>query len=82
LKGIATAARDDRAQVLLTTQSLALLDGFAPESLRVVDLDERQHTRVRPLDPDQIAAVKDQLLDPGELLTVTSPKPSSAEATH
>jgi predicted ATPase len=59
-----------RGQVLLTTQSPDLLDGFAPESLRVVELDEKQSTKIGPLDPDQLQAVKDKLLEPGELLTV------------
>ncbi len=76
------AAKNGRGQVLLTTQSPDLLDGFAPESLRVVDVDELQATRIGPLDPDQVAAVKDQLLDPGELLTVTSPRPAPAEAAE
>ena len=66
------APSDSRGQVLLTTQSPELLDGFAPEQLRVVELDQNQMTKVAPLDPDQAEAVRSQLLEPGELLTVDS----------
>ncbi len=59
-----------RGQVLLTTQSPDLLDGFAPEQLRVVELDQSQLTKIGPLDPDQADAVRARLLEPGELLTV------------
>ncbi len=65
-----SSAENGRGQVLLTTQSPELLDGFDPESIRVVDVDETQSTRIGPLDPDQLQAVKDHLLDPGELMTV------------
>ncbi|HEY2587648.1 MAG TPA: AAA family ATPase [Tepidisphaeraceae bacterium] len=67
-----------RGQVLLTTQSPELLDGFAPEELRVVDLNEHQLTRIGPLDPDQADALRTQLLEPGELLTVDSARPAGA----
>jgi predicted ATPase len=66
------APRKGRGQVLLTTQSPDLLDGFEPESLRVVELDAAQSTKIGQLDPDQVQAVKDHLLEPGELLTVDS----------
>jgi predicted ATPase len=72
------AAAAGRGQVLLTTQSPDLLDGFAPESFRVVDLDNAQSTRIGPLSSEQLAAVKDHLLEPGELLTVDAAR---AEAT-
>lgn len=78
----AAAAGDERGQVLLTTQSPDLLDGFEPESLRVVDVDEHQSTRIAPLDPAQSSAVKDHLLDPGELLTNTSARPAPAGAAQ
>jgi predicted ATPase len=64
------APTDQRGQVLLTTQSPDLLDGFEPESFRVVELDDNQSTRIGPLDPTQLEAVKEQLLEPGELLTI------------
>lgn len=65
-----------RGQVLLTTQSPDLLDGFDPESFRVVELDEKQFTKVGPLDPSQMQAVRDRLLEPGELLTVDKARPA------
>lgn len=65
------APADGRGQVLLSTQSPELLDGFEPEQIRVVDLDpETQLTRIGRLAPDQVGAVRDNLLHPGELLTV------------
>ena len=64
------ASGKGRGQILLTTQSPNLLDGFESESLRVVELDEAQSTKIGPLDPDQVEALKDHLLQPGELLTV------------
>jgi len=65
------AADNRRGQILLATQSPELLNGFAAEQLRVVDLDpETQRTVVGPLDADQIESLKTQLLYPGELLTV------------
>lgn len=67
-----------RGQVLLTTQSPDLLDGFAPEQLRVVELDEKQLTRIAPLDPGQADALRAQLLEPGELLTVDSARAAGA----
>lgn len=78
----AAAAGEERGQVLLTTQSPDLLDGFEPESLRVVDVDAHQSTRIAPLDPAQMSAVRDQLLDPGELLTTTTAKPAPAGTTE
>jgi hypothetical protein len=67
-----------RGQVLLTTQSPDLLDGFAPEQLRVVELDEKQLTKIGPLDPGQADALREHLLEPGELLTVDSARAAGA----
>jgi predicted ATPase len=64
------AAEGGRGQALLTTQSPDLLDGFDPETIRVVNVDNEQSTLIGPLDPDQIQAIKDHLLEPGELMTV------------
>ena len=69
-----------RGQVLLTTQSPDLLDGFAPEQLRVVELNEKQLTTIGRLDPDQADALRTHLLEPGELLTVDSARPAGASA--
>ena len=71
---------EDRGQVLLTTQSPELLDGFEPEAIRVVDLDpQTQQTRIGPLDPRQAEAVRERLLDPGELLTVDTARIAAGE---
>jgi predicted ATPase len=65
------APRNARGQVLLSTQSPDLLAGFEPAQIRVVDIDpDTQLTSIGPLDPEQAEAVRDQLLTPGELLTV------------
>ena len=58
-----------RGQVILTTHSPQLLDHFEPELIRVVDIDNG-HTRIGPLAPEQIEAIREHLLKPGELLTV------------
>jgi predicted ATPase len=60
---------DGRGQVILTTHSPQLLDAFPVDSIRVVDIDH-QRTRIGPLAPEQLRAVKEHLLLPGELLTV------------
>ena len=53
----------------MTTHSPELLDHFPPEALRVVQLDKHQ-TRIGPVDDAQRAALQDNLLNAGELLTV------------
>lgn len=73
-----SASENGRGQVLLTTQSPDLLDGFDPESIRVVDVDNAQSTRIGPLEPAQLQAVKDQLLEPGELITVDQARGAAA----
>jgi predicted ATPase len=65
-----SAAVQGRGQVLLTTQSPDLLDGFEPEMIRVVDADQAGSTHIGRLDPTQVQAVRDRLLEPGELMTV------------
>jgi predicted ATPase len=61
--------QDGRGQVILTTHSPQLLDYFPHEALRVVDL-ERMRTRIGPVAPEQMASLREHLLQPGELLTV------------
>lgn len=58
-----------RAQVVMTTHSPQLLDLFAPTAIRVVAL-QGYATRIGPVSPEQMAALKENLLLPGELLTV------------
>ncbi len=74
------ASEGVRGQVLLTTQSPDLLDGFAPETIRVVDVDQTASTLIGPLDPTQLQAVKDRLLEPGELMTVDQARPANVSA--
>jgi AAA domain, putative AbiEii toxin, Type IV TA system/AAA ATPase domain len=59
----------NRGQVVLTTHSPQLLDHFSPDMLRVV---ERKGllTAIGPVAPEQLEALKEELLQPGELLTV------------
>ena len=59
----------NRGQVILTTHSPELLNHFPPEDLRVVEI-ENYASRIGPVAEDQREAVRDQLLKPGELLTV------------
>jgi predicted ATPase len=75
-----SASEHGRGQVLLTTQSPDLLDGFEAESIRVVEVDGKESTRIGPLDADQLQAVKDKLLEPGELITVDQARPAGASA--
>lgn len=73
-----SASESGRGQVLLTTQSPDLLDGFGPESIRVVDVNKSQETQIGVLDPSQMQALRDQLLEPGELLTVDKARAAGA----
>jgi type I restriction enzyme M protein len=63
------APHDGRGQVLLTTHSPELLDCFEAEQIRVVELDGFA-TRVGPVSTEQREAVREKLLNAGELLTV------------
>ncbi|MBI4028643.1 MAG: ATP-binding protein [Verrucomicrobia bacterium] len=60
---------DGRGQVVITTHSPGLLDHFAPENIRVVEM-ENCVTKIGSVDPAQLEALKERLLKPGELLTV------------
>jgi predicted ATPase len=63
------APESGRGQVILTTHSPQLLDHFDAEQIRVVELQGLE-TRIGPLAIEQKEAIRDKLLDPGELLTV------------
>jgi predicted ATPase len=63
------APDDNRGQVLLTTHSPALLDCFSADQIRVVELVDLE-TKIGTLDEDQKRALQEELLHPGELLTV------------
>ncbi len=58
-----------RGQILLTTHSPELLNAFEPEQIRAVEMDGYE-TRIGPVAPDQMEALREQFLRPGELLTV------------
>lgn len=62
-------ANDGRGQVILTTHSPQLLDHCPPQSLRVVTMDSTE-TKIGPVAPEQMESLREQLLQPGELLTV------------
>lgn len=64
-----SAPENNRGQVLLTTHSPALLDCFSADQIRVVEL-ENLETRIGTLEEDQKVALQEELLHPGELLTV------------
>jgi hypothetical protein len=66
-------------QVLLTTHSPELLDHFDVEQIRVVELDGLA-TRIGFISAEQKEAIGDNLLEPGELLTV-DPARMQLEAT-
>ena len=56
-----------RGQVILTTHNPALLDFFAPESIRIVEMDNFR-TKVSPLNERQLKAIQEDLIAPGEYL--------------
>jgi predicted ATPase len=56
-------------QILLTTHSPEFLDEFAPEQIRVVEMHDYT-TRIGPVAPEQLEALREHYLEPKELLTV------------
>ena len=56
-------------QVILTTHSPRLLDQFDVDQIRVVELAGLE-TRIGFISAEQKEAIRDRLLEPGELLTV------------
>jgi len=63
------APEDNRGQVLITTHNPVLLDYFSDEHIRVVELKNLE-TQIGPLAEKQRESIKEELLRPGELLTV------------
>jgi hypothetical protein len=63
------APEDGRGQVILTTHSPKFLDHFDAEQIRVVEIDGFA-TRIGLVSDEQKEAIRDKLLDAGELLTV------------
>jgi hypothetical protein len=66
-------------QVILTTHSPKLLDHFDAEQIRVVELAGSE-TRIGFISNEQMEAIHEKLLEPGELLTV-DPARMQLEAT-
>jgi predicted ATPase len=62
-------AQKGRGQVLLTTHSPEFLDHFAPEQIRVVEMHDYS-TRIGPVAPEQLEALREHYLEKKELLTV------------
>ncbi|MEK6236082.1 MAG: ATP-binding protein [Planctomycetales bacterium] len=63
------APEEGRGQVILTTHNPEFLNNFDADQIRVVELQD-SNTQINFLSPSQKEAVQDNLLDPGELLTV------------
>jgi predicted ATPase len=59
-----------RGQVVLTTHSPELLDSFDATDIRVVEMDENLETHIGSVSVPQLAALREQLMTTGELLTV------------
>lgn len=64
-----SSADSGRSQIILTTHSPQLLDHFSPESIRVVEMKDGG-TQIGPLAEEQLKSLQQDLLEPGELLTV------------
>jgi len=73
------APQDGRGQVILSTHSPQLLDEFDAEQIRVVELDGLK-TRIGSVSNEQKEAIREKLLDLGELLTA-DPARMQKEAT-
>jgi hypothetical protein len=69
-----------RGQIVLTTHSPELLDLFLPDTIRVVEMDNYT-TKIGPMAPEQLEAVRENLLRPGELLTVDPARVAEAAAS-
>jgi len=67
--------------VILTTHSPRLLDHFSADQIRVVDLDGFQ-TRIGRISREQREALQEQLLEPGELLTVDPARIEDTESAN
>ena len=74
---LSDAAKSLGIQSIITTHSPQLLDKFPAESIRVVEY--RGATQIAPLEPGRLGMLKEGLLHPSELLTVTGPSPAAQE---
>ena len=73
------APEQGHGQVIMTTHSPRLLDHFDVEEIRVVKLVGWE-TRIGFISDEQLEAIREKLLEPGELLTV-DPARMQPEAT-
>ena len=73
------APEQEHGQVILTTHSPKFLDHFDVEQIRVVELADLE-TRIGFISAEQRDAIRDRLIEPGELLTV-DPARMQLEAT-
>ena len=69
---------EGRGQVILTTHSPELLNNFKPEEIRVVEIENHQ-TRIGPVTEEQVESIREQLLQPGDLLTTVNPRIANPE---
>lgn len=80
---IKACPKEGRGQVILTTHSPNLLNHFAPESIRAVEIHDGV-TKIGKLTQSQLESLSESLLRPGELLTVEDARiedmPSAKEA--
>lgn len=70
---------EGRGQVILTTHSPQFLDHFDIENIRLVEIDQQGVTRINRIAKEQIEAIKDGLMTPGELLTVDEARAATAQ---
>jgi len=70
-----------RGQVILTTHSPELLNHFPPDSLRVVEKRDYA-TTIGPVEENQVEAIREQLIRPGELLTVDDAHSAATAASE
>jgi len=76
-----TTPEEGRGQVILTTHSPQLLDHFEADSIRAVVM-ENGETKIGRIEKGQMEAIKEELLLPGELLTVTDAMIAHEESTE
>ncbi len=70
---IRSGAESRGVQFIFTSHSPQMLDAFEPDSIRVVDY--KGSTKIGPLDQGLRDSLREGLLSPSEILTVTGPAP-------
>jgi hypothetical protein len=74
-----SCAQSRRAQIIMTTHSPELLDLFDAERIRVVEMSDHA-TRIGVISEEQKAALKEDLLRPGDLLRHTEARAAALPA--